>query len=192
MTDIAAQKQAMRVAAMATRKTAHAAAVDAGAAAAAHLLEWLKNVPDFRHISGYMLIYSEIDILPVMRALYGRGYKISVPVIGAKATPLRFRAWSPDTKMVDGPFGARVPKTGAWHRPDLLLCPLLAFDATGQRMGYGGGFYDRSITELKAEKPVCALGFAYAAQQVKRVPSEATDMRLSGIVTESGIIWSGP
>ncbi len=191
MADIAAQKQAMRQAAMVTRKGAHAAADGAGAAAAVHVLDWLKTVADVRYISGYMPIYSEIDVLPAMQALFAQGYKISVPVIVAKATPLKFRTWTPDAKMVAGPFGARVPESGDWHRPDMLLCPMLAFDAAGQRMGYGGGFYDRSIAELRAEKPVRALGFAYAAQQVGRVPCAATDQALDGVVTERGIKWSG-
>jgi len=189
MNDIAAQKQAMRKAAMVVRKAAHEAG--GGQQAAPHLIEWLKTAPPVRHISGYMPIYSEIDILPAMRQLFKLGYKISVPVIVAKATPLRFREWTPESVLVDGPFGAKVPDSGAWHRPDLLLCPMLAFDSTGQRMGYGGGFYDRSIAELKSEKPVQALGYAYSAQQVEAVPHEATDQPLDGVVTEAGVMLSG-
>ncbi|MCF6272908.1 MAG: 5-formyltetrahydrofolate cyclo-ligase [Rhodobacteraceae bacterium] len=190
MSDIAVQKQAVRKAAMATRKVAHEAASGAGRAAANHLLDWVASAPKVRFISGYMPIRSEIDVLPAMHALFARGYQISVPVIVAKATPLRFRAWTPDVNMVDGPFGARVPESGTWHQPDLLLCPMLAFDESGQRMGYGGGFYDRSIAGLKAEKPVRAMGFAYAAQQVKALPHEPTDQRLDGVITECGIMWS--
>ena len=191
MNEIAAQKQAMRKAAMGTRKAAHDTGVGAGEAAMAHLLDWLKTVPKVRYISGYMPIHSEIDILPAMHALFERGYNISVPVIIAKATPLKFREWTPDVAMVDGPFGAKIPESGAWHNPDLLLCPMLAFDSTGQRLGYGGGFYDRSISELKAEKPVQALGYAYSAQQVEAVPHEPTDQPLDGVVTEAGVMLSG-
>ncbi len=185
---IAAEKQAVRKAAMAVRKAAHARGQGAGEAAAAHVLEWIGTVPELRSVAGYMPIHSELDILPLMHALHARGYALSVPVITGKAQPLRFRAWTPDSVMIDGPFGAKVPESGAWVRPDLLLCPMLAFDATGQRMGYGGGFYDRSIAALA---PVRALGFAYAAQQVKCLPHEATDMPLDGVATENGIIWSG-
>lgn len=188
MNDITAKKQAARKAAMAARKLAHDSATGAGGAAAGHLLAWLETKPEIASISGYMPIHSELDILPAMRALHARGYAISVPVIMAKAQPLRFRRWTPETTLIKGPFGAMVPKTGAWQRPDLLLCPMLAFDGSGQRMGYGGGFYDRTIAALS---PVRALGYAYAAQQVESLPHEATDMALEGIITENGIIWSG-
>jgi len=183
---IAAEKQAARLAAMAVRKVAHAGA--SGEAAAGHVLAWLENVPEVRTVSGYMPIHTELDILPLMQALVGRGYALCVPVIMGKAMPLRFRAWTPESQMVRGPFGAMVPESGDWLRPDLLLCPMLAFDATGQRMGYGGGFYDRSIAALA---PVRALGFAYAAQQVESLPHEATDMPLEGVATEAGIVWAG-
>lgn len=184
MTDIAAKKQTARKAAMAQRKVAHLAATGAGEAAALHLLKWLEQAPEVRLISGYMPIHTELDILPAMHALHTRGYLLSVPVIMGKAMPLKFRTWTPDTKMIKGPFGAMVPESGHWQRPDLLLCPMLAFDATGQRMGYGGGFYDRTIAELT---PVRTLGYAYATQLVDSLPTEPTDMPLEGVVTENGL-----
>jgi len=183
---IADEKRAARKVAMAVRKRAHAATSGAGEVAAQHVLAWLESVPEVRSVSGYMPIHTEIDILPLMRALHKRGYALSVPVIVSKAMPLKFRAWGPESTMVRGPFGAMVPESGAWLRPDLLLCPMLAFDATGQRMGYGGGFYDRSIAKLA---PVRTLGFAYAAQQVESLPREATDMPLDGVATEVRIVW---
>ena len=186
MSDIATQKQAVREAAMVTRKAAHAAATGAGELACAHLMAWLGADAAPRIVSAYMPIQSELDIRPAMKALHHRGFKVCLPVIIEKGQPLKFRAWTPQTPMIRGPFGAKVPESGAWLRPDLLLCPLLAFDASGQRMGYGGGFYDRSIAALKAEKPVQALGYAYAAQQVDAVPHEATDQALDGVITEAG------
>ena len=188
MSDIATRKQAVRKAAMATRKAAHEAATGAGEAARAHLLAWLGTAAPPPVVSAYMPIYSELDSRPAMQALHARGFQICLPVIAGKSQPLKFRAWSPDTPMQRGAFGAMVPESGAWLRPDLLLCPLLAFDAGGQRMGYGGGFYDRSIAMLRAEKPVQALGYAYAAQQLDAVPHEATDQPLDGVVTERGLI----
>ena len=185
---ISDEKQAVRKAAMAVRKRTHMAASGAGEAAAKHVLAWLESVPEVRSVSGYMPIHTELDILPLMQALHARGYAVSVPVIVGKAQPLRFRAWTPDAVMVDGPFGAQVPESGAWVRPNLLLCPMLAFDSTGQRMGYGGGFYDRTIAALS---PVRALGYAYAGQQAENLPHEETDMPLEGVATENGIIWSG-
>lgn len=172
---------------MTARSLAHKAASGAGEAAATHLLLWLETAPDLRSISGYMPIFSELDILPAMHQLYARGYEVSVPVIIGASKPLKFRAWSPEAIMIPGPFGALVPESGDWQVPELLLCPMLAFDKSGQRMGYGGGFYDRTIAELK---PVKAMGYAYAAQRVGALPHEATDMPLDGIVTENGIIWT--
>ncbi len=186
---IADEKQAARKAAMAARKRAHAAASEAGEAAAKHVLNWLQAAPELRSIAGYMPIHTELDIMPLMQALHGRGYALSVPVVIGKAMPLKFRAWTPETPMLRGAFGAMVPESGEWQRPDLLLCPMLAFDATGQRMGYGGGFYDRTIAALA---PVRALGFAYAAQQVDAVPHEATDMPLEAVATEAGIVAANP
>jgi 5-formyltetrahydrofolate cyclo-ligase len=186
---IAAEKQAARKAAMALRKRVHAAASGAGEAAAKHVLDWLASAPELRSIAGYMPIHTELDILPLMQVLHRRGYALSVPVIIGKAMPLKFRAWTPETPMMRGAFGAMVPESGAWQRPDLLLCPMLAFDATGQRMGYGGGFYDRTIAALS---PVRALGFAYAGQQVNTVPHEATDMPLEAVATEAGLIKATP
>ncbi len=184
--NIADEKQAARKAAMTQRKAAHEAAQGAGEAAAMHLLAWLETQPDIRAISGYMPIHTELDILPTMHALHARGYALSVPVIIGKAMPLKFSVWTPEAKMIKGPFGAMVPETNRWQRPDLLLCPMLAFDATGQRMGYGGGFYDRTIAGLA---PVRAMGFAYAGQMTRNLPSEPTDMPLDGVITETGIFW---
>lgn len=185
--NIADKKQAARKAAMAVRKVAHAAAEGAGDAAASQVLSWLETVPELRSVSGYMPIHTELDILPLMHALHARGYALSVPVIMGKAMPLKFRAWTPESRMISGPFGAMVPESGDWLQPDLLLCPMLAFDGTGQRLGYGGGFYDRSIAALS---PVRALGFAYGAQEVDSLPHEPTDMLLDGVATETGIVWA--
>jgi len=184
--NISVEKQTARKLAMAKRKVAHSAAQHAGQSATHHLLNWLDTQPDIRSISGYMPIHTEIDTLPAMQALHARGYTLSVPVIMGKAMPLKFSAWTPETKMVKGAFGALVPEVDNWQLPDLLICPMLAFDGGGQRMGYGGGFYDRTIATLS---PVRALGFAYAAQQVETLPTEPTDMPLDGVVTENGILW---
>jgi 5-formyltetrahydrofolate cyclo-ligase len=88
--------------------------------------------------------------------------------------------------MEVGPFGILVPATGAWLVPALLLVPLLAFDAAGWRLGYGGGFYDRTLAALRARAPTLAVGFAYAAQEVPEVPREPFDQRLDAVVTEAG------
>lgn len=144
-------------------------------------------------VAGYWPIRSEIDPRPLMRALLGRGGRLSLPVIEGEGLPLTFREWTPGAVMEPGPYGAEVPKGGAWLRPDLLLVPLLAFDAGGRRLGYGGGFYDRTLGELRATRPdgtlpLRAIGLGFAAQQMKAVPTEETDQPLDAVVTEEGVL----
>ncbi|WP_371286182.1 5-formyltetrahydrofolate cyclo-ligase [Albidovulum sp.] len=93
--------------------------------------------------------------------------------------------------MVPGTFGALVPAEGDWIEPEVLIVPLLAFDRRGYRLGYGGGFYDRTLEALRARGPVTAIGFAFAAQEVDEVPIEATDQPLDIVVTDKGILIPG-
>jgi len=177
-------KKAARKAAFAARRTAHGTGLDT--AAQSHLATLLAG-----HgggvLAGYMPIRTEVDPLPVM-ADWSNHSRVCVPVIEAEGQPLKFREWHPETQMTDGPFGAAVPKTGDWLVPDLVIVPLLAFDSAGGRLGYGGGFYDRTLEGLRALKPVFALGFAYGAQFVEALPLEPTDQPLDAIVTETGVL----
>ncbi len=158
--------------------------------AAKHLLHWLENRA-FSVVAGYIPIRSEIDVLPALHLLHLQHIKICVPVISGAGQPLKFRQWTPDAGMEAGPFGVAVPRSGDWLIPDLMLCPLVAFDMRGHRLGYGGGFYDRSLAEIRGQKPVTALGYAYAGQQTKDLPVENTDQPLDGVVTETGIrLWA--
>jgi 5-formyltetrahydrofolate cyclo-ligase len=185
---LAEAKRADRASALARRAAAHAAATGAAEAAARHLLTLLEDGPGITAVSGYLPIRDEIDPLPAMRALIARGLRVAVPVIAAKATPLGFREWTPDGAMVSGPFGTRAPATGGWMTPELLIVPLLAFDRAGHRLGYGGGYYDRTIAGLRDAGPVRAVGIAYAGQEVARVPVEETDAPLDAVVTEAGVV----
>ncbi|MFM2354302.1 MAG: hypothetical protein RLZZ528_38 [Pseudomonadota bacterium] len=138
-----------------------------------------------KRLSGYMPMRTEIDCLPAMAAHRG---PVGVPVIVAKGQRLMFREWSPEAEMEMGAFGALIPAAGDWIEPEVLIVPLLAFDRRGFRLGYGGGFYDRTIEAVRAKGPVTAIGFAFAAQEVDEVPTEPTDQRLDLIVTEQGVI----
>ncbi len=174
-------KDVARKTAFAARKAAHAA----GQGRAAGLLaEWLAPHRG-KVLAGYMPIRSEIDPLPAMAAHDG---PVCVPVIEAPATPLRFRQWTPDAPMVAGAFGAMIPAGGAWLVPQVVIVPLVAFDKRGFRLGYGGGFYDRTLEGLRAIQPVLAVGFAFAAQELPEVPIEPTDQPLDAVVTEQGIL----
>lgn len=183
MSDISELKAAARKTAFAARKAAQSAALDT--AAAAHLLQAVP--PEARVVAGYMPIRTEISPLAAMAALHARGVAICVPVIIAEAQPLKFSRWTPDGPMRDGPFGAKVPEIDEFLLPDVLITPLVAFDTSGFRLGYGGGFYDRSFVELRRHHPVTAIGLAYSAQELPAVPTESTDQRLDLIVTENGI-----
>lgn len=188
-------KAALRREVLARRREAHAADRAAGGEAACavrdHFLAARLHT-GARVISGYRPIRAELDPTPLMRALHGAGHRLCVPVIEGQGVALRFREWHPDAPMREGAFGAEVPAEGDWLDPDLLVAPLVAFDAEGRRLGYGGGFYDRTLAGLRARRRTLAIGLAYAAQEAEAVPDEATDQRLDAVVTERGFIRFHP
>lgn len=188
MTSLSDIKRANREAAMARRAAAHRDHPGAARQAAARVLELVSALPDIEVVSAYLAIRGELDPHPVMLALSGLGYRICMPVIEAKGQPLSFREWTPQTRLVRGTFGVEVPETGDELVPQAMIVPLLAFDRQCHRLGYGGGFYDRTIAALREHGPVHAFGFAYAAQEIEQVPIEETDMQLDAIVTEEGVI----
>ena len=183
MMDLSEVKAAARKAAFARRK---AAFDGAGPARAAYLSEFLagyRGVP----LAGYMPIRTEISPLVAMEEAAAHG-PVAVPVIEAAGQPLRFSRWEPDLAMRDGPFGARVPLVDDFFEPEILIVPLVAFDARGGRLGYGGGFYDRTLEGLRARRATLAIGFAFAAQEADELPLEPTDQPLDMIITEKGVI----
>lgn len=182
MTDIAAEKAAARKAAFARRAAAHAQGGDAAAQAA---LGAFLGDGGGRVLAGYLPIRTELDPLPVMAGWDG---PVGVPVIAGRGLPLRFRLWRPGCEMVEGPFGVPVPAADVEVVPEVLIVPLLAFDRGGGRLGYGGGFYDRTLARLRLAGRVRAVGYAYAAQEVPALPREPTDAPLDAIVTEAGVI----
>ncbi|MBF9034692.1 5-formyltetrahydrofolate cyclo-ligase [Rhodobacterales bacterium HKCCE2091] len=175
-------KADIRRRAFAARAEAHGTGRDEAANAA--LLREIGDVAG-RVISAYWPMRTEIDPRPAITALAAAN-RICLPVIAGKGLPLTFREWSPGAAMTAGPFGAEIPAEGEMLTPDILIVPLVAFDAAGDRLGYGGGFYDRTLAKLRAAGRVRAIGFAYAAQQMPEVPVEPTDQRLDVVVTEDG------
>ena len=188
MTDRAATKKAARAAAIAVRSAAHADAPGAARLAAGYALEVIAALRGATVVAGYLPVRREIDPMTAMLALSGLGFRVAVPVIGARERPLGFREWTPGSATERGAFGVPVPVGGDLLEPDVLIVPMLAFDRRGHRLGYGGGFYDRTIADLRERRTVTALGLAYAAQELPEVPDSAHDMRLDAIVTEQGII----
>ena len=189
MSDLFHSKAEARKAALRVRAAAHTAGAGAARLAAGHVLEAIGHFRAVTTVAGYLPIRSEIDPRPTMLALLGLGYRVAVPVVEGAELPLGFRTWYPRVATEPGPFGVEVPREGEPAEPEVLLVPLLAFDARGHRLGYGGGFYDRTIAGLRARGEVQAFGIAYAAQEVAAVPKAVTDMRLDAIVTEDGLVW---
>lgn len=177
------RKAAARKAAFARREAAFSAGHPAAAAQLSAVLAGYRGVP----LAGYMPMRTEIDPLAAMSEAAAHG-PVCVPVIVARGHPLKFAMWEPGTEMVEGQFGARIPRDTKWLEPEILIVPLVAFDRTGGRLGYGGGFYDRTIEKLRQQRPTLAIGFAFGAQEDTDLPLEDTDQPLDMIVTESDVI----
>ncbi len=183
--DLTSVKAAARKAAFARRKEAHSEA--RSTAGVANLLSVMTEHKG-KVIAGYMPMRTEIIPTPVMAAMSAHG-PICVPVIEAAGFPLKFALWDPGTKMVEGAFGASIPEKPEYVEPEVVIAPLVAFDLKGGRLGYGGGFYDRTLEGLRAKRPTLAIGYAYAAQRADDLPLEPTDQPLDAIVTDEGIHW---
>lgn len=143
--------------------------------------------------AGYWPKASELDPRPLLRALDGRGFACALPVVAGCGQPLRFRRWSPGMALEPASFGLREPpETALEILPDVILTPLLAFDSGGRRLGYGGGFYDRTLGRLRQSRLVLAVGLAYAFQCVDVVPVAVGDQPLEWVVTDEGARRSVP
>jgi 5-formyltetrahydrofolate cyclo-ligase len=181
-----ALKANLRREAVARRKQAHAAHPHAGLALMQHFKQAIE-VPAGVAVSGFWPMGEEIDIKPLLAQLHASGHRVGLPVVVKKGEPLIFRHWHPGMALVAGGFGTEVPPPSAPElEPDVLIVPLLAFDAEGYRLGYGGGFYDRTLDKLRtgsAADPL-AVGVSYSAQHVARVPRDDFDQPLDWIVTE--------
>ncbi len=183
MSELAQIKAAARKAAFARRKVAHAAAGPGVSAVLSSVLAGYRGVP----LAGYMPIRTEISPLPAMAeaAAYG---KVGLPVIQSAGAPLQFSRWEPEVPLRDGPFGAQVPEIDDFFDPEIVIVPLVAFTRAGGRLGYGGGFYDRTLEQLRTRRRTLAIGFAYAAQEAEELPLEPTDQPLDMIITEQGVL----
>jgi 5-formyltetrahydrofolate cyclo-ligase len=144
--------------------------------------------PEGAVVAGFWPLAGEIDTRPLLHALAERGHAVLLPVTPKRGLPLDFRRWRPGDVMPAGRFGTPVP-LGEPMVPSLLLVPLLAFDRRGHRLGYGAGYYDRTLAALPAAR---ALGCAFAAQELDSVPAGPQDVSLAAIATERGIITCSP
>ncbi|GAA3853306.1 5-formyltetrahydrofolate cyclo-ligase [Celeribacter arenosi] len=177
-----ARKKARRL-----RARAHSDGVVAAHSASRLLMGFLKPY-EGRVIAGYMPIGSEIDPIPAMTRMSLTG-PVAVPVVVEENQPLRFDRWRPNSKFSEGAYGIPVPAVSEPLVPDVIIVPVLAFDRLGHRLGYGGGYYDRTLAQLRAERDVFAVGLAYAEQELGGLPIEPTDASLDAIVTQSEVLF---
>ncbi len=153
-----------------------------------HVLRRLEKV-EGRVVAGYWPIGCEMDPRPLMMALQDRGERLALPVVTAVKAPLAFRSFTFADDLLPGICSTLEPLPDhPFVRPTLLLVPLLGFDKRGFRLGQGGGYYDRTLADLRADGPILAIGLAYAAQQIDKLPTEKHDQKLDAIVTEEGFI----
>lgn len=136
-------------------------------------------------VAGYWPLGSELDVRPLLLHLRTGGRSIALPVSGPRGQALTFRDWDPALPLAAGRYGIQEPGADRFEVvPAVLLVPMLAFDRSGHRLGYGAGYYDRTLDALRAIRPVLAVGMAFAAQEIDAVPHGAHDERLDWILTE--------
>ena len=188
--ELDARKRTLRAEARTRRRRlAETGADAAGVLAVARFREALP-LRDSTAVAGYWPLPDEFDCRPLLFALHADGHLCALPVVSGRDRPLTFRAWTPDTKLQTGSFGVSVPPDDAGTvRPDVVVTPLLAFDDDGYRLGYGGGYYDRTLADLRAQdRDVLAVGLAFAGQRVASLPHNDGDEPLDWLVSESGAV----
>jgi len=141
-------------------------------------------------VSAFHPIREEPDVLALLHALAAENYATALPVVVGRGSPLTFRLWRPGEPTRPGGMGIREPLDSAPAvEPDLLFVPLACFDRRGHRVGYGAGYYDRSLERLRSAKRIHAVGVAYGVCEVASAPYEAHDQSLDVIVTEHETIF---
>lgn len=172
----------------ASRKEAAQARPDAARHAARIFLDNI-DISDGDVVSLYYPIGTELDTEPLAQALFEREASVALPIVAEKDAPLMFRLYVPGDPLIPGAYGEQIPaETAPEAIPTILVVPLLGFTRQGGRLGYGGGYYDRTLEELRAHGRATAIGYAFAAQEVDELPLTRLDQRLDWIVTERGAI----
>jgi 5-formyltetrahydrofolate cyclo-ligase len=185
-TDLLELKRRCRAQANKARVEAHASAGEtAGLVLAQAGLPFERDQAEV--VSGFFPFKNEITVLPLLAKLASEGWTTSLPVVLGEGQALQFRAWMPGEPTRPGVWDIPVPVDAAAEvQPDVLLVPMLAFDRRGYRLGYGGGYYDRTLAGLRAKKAIVAIGIAYSGQEIDEVPHGNWDEPLDWIVTERG------
>ena len=180
------EKAALRRKARTARATlSEAFRAEAANAAAGHFFDRIALGYD-EVVAGYWRIRDELDCSPILVRLMQAGRRVLLPVVTGPDQPLDLRVWEQNSALHDAGFGTRAPSHLAPRGvPDLILLPLLGFDAKGTRLGYGGGYYDRTIAALR-RKPLL-VGLAFAVQELPEIPRHDHDIPLDAVITEDGV-----
>lgn len=180
-------KDELRAVALA-RRDALDAEQRAGAAVAIAVRMPQLNITSSTVVAGYAPIRTEIDPVPLMQSLAGQGAALAMPAISRPDVALAFRAWKPGEALVRGALGTYEPSANIVEVvPDIVLVPLVAFDRAGHRIGYGAGYYDRTLEALRRHKTLIAIGLAFAVQEIPQVPALSHDVRLDYVLTETDL-----
>jgi 5-formyltetrahydrofolate cyclo-ligase len=184
-------KTGLRTMAHKRRAAMHAGDRAAAAkAAAAHFFEAV-TMASTEVFAGYWPIRDEIDCKPVLTRLVDAGQPVCLPVVTGDEEPLELRRWEIGAALYPSGFGTLAPAEDAEIvEPDVILMPLLGFDGTGTRLGYGGGYYDRTLSRLSRRPRL--IGYAFACQEIDTIPRDPHDVPLDAIVTEDGYRVFGP
>ncbi|MCA0201767.1 MAG: 5-formyltetrahydrofolate cyclo-ligase, partial [Proteobacteria bacterium] len=182
-------KAALRRVMLERRRAAHRAIGPDAAQAVADFV-CAEIDPHGKIIAGYWPLGDELDSRPVLEALAAAGAQIALPVAAGQGHALAFRQWNPGDALEPGPFGTKHPSSRApVVTPQILLVPLIAFDLEGHRLGYGAGYYDRTIAAFRAHGQVTTIGLGYDAQRTDTVHADSHDQALDCIVTNAGALW---
>jgi 5-formyltetrahydrofolate cyclo-ligase len=144
-----------------------------------------------RIASVFWAIKDEVVTLQLLKGLAARGITTALPVMRGFGKPLEFRSWAPGEPLTEAKWGIMEPPAGPEIFPDLVFVPLAAFDRAGNRLGYGAGFYDRTLARLRAKQQIAAVGVGYAVQEFPTIPTEATDEKLDYVLTDREWIVCG-
>ena len=151
------------------------------------LLNFLKEKEN-HSIAGYYAIKSEMDITDSLKFLINNNFEISLPQIIKKNDSLVFKIWEKNTKLLKENYNIFVPQSKKESNPDLIIVPMVAFDESKKRLGYGGGYYDRTIEKFKQNKAILTIGIAFDEQEAESIPTDKYDQELNMIITPSRVI----
>ncbi len=152
------------------------------------LLKILKNKNiKGKIIGGYYSYNNELDCSELLKKFENKKYLITLPKI-ENNFKMDFFEWTPKDPLIINKYGIPEPSSNKFRYPDIILVPMVAFDENLNRVGYGGGFYDRYIRKMKRKKNITVIGLAYSFQKVKKIPTNKYDMKLDFILTEKKVL----